>query len=399
MVNALKFDAMTAHWEFAYGPAHFKQLVSHLNYPMLAVNIYDKNTNERIFPSQTIIERNGLKIGIVGVAEHIVDKTMPAHFSEGIYFTMGNEELPEIIQELREKDEVDLIVLLSHFGFPQEVKLAQEVDGIDILLSGHTHNRIIEPVVVNNTIVFQSGCHGAFVGRLDIEVIDGEIKDFSHELIEVNESITPDPYIQRLIDNTLQPHQEKLNEVVGFTNIPLHRYAQFETTMDNLLLASLLDTTGADVAFSNGWRYGAPVQKGPITVNDLWNIIPTNPPVSTTSISSTEIMEMMEESLELVFAANPYEQMGGYVKRFAGLTLYVKLENPPGMRIQQAFIGDQTLERNKRYQAAFVTVQGVPKKYGKQRQNLSIHAIEALQKYIKKQKTVSPNLCNAIHII
>lgn len=399
MINALHFDAMTAHWEFAYGPKHFEHLASQLQHPMLAINVYDELTNERIFPPYSIVKRADLKIGIIGIAEHIVDKTMPSHFSEGIYFTMGNEELPTIIHQLRHEENVDLIVLLSHFGFPQEVKLAQEVDGIDILLSGHTHNRMAKPVVVNDTIIFQSGCHGAFIGRLDIEVEHDKIKHFTHELIEVAETIIPDPPMQKRIDDTIRPNKTKLNEIIGHTEVPLHRYAQLETTMDNLLLASLLHATKADVAFSNGWRYGAPVATGPITMNDLWNIIPTNPPVSTVNLRGREIINMMEASLEAVFAADPYNQMGGYVKRCLGMTLFVKLENPPGTRIQVAFIQGKEIEPDETYHAAFVTVQGVPKMYETDRHNLSLHAIDALRQYIEKHEVVAPILQGTIQVV
>src|SRR5690606_12715236 len=106
----------------------------------------------------------------------IVDKMMPPHFSEGLYFTLGNEELPDIIQKLRKQDEVDLIVVISHFGFPQEAKLVSEIDGIDILLSGHTHNRMTKPVIINDTILMQSGCHGSFIGRLDVNFVNGKIE-------------------------------------------------------------------------------------------------------------------------------------------------------------------------------------------------------------------------------
>lgn len=89
---------------------------------------------------------------------------MPTHFSKGVYFTLGTDELPRIIKHLREEEQVDLIIVLSHFGFPQEVKLANEMDGIDILLSGHTHNPLKEPFIINDTIMIQSGCHGAHIG-------------------------------------------------------------------------------------------------------------------------------------------------------------------------------------------------------------------------------------------
>ena len=75
-----------------------------------------------------------------------------------------------------------------------------------------------------------------------------------------------------------------LSEVVGETTIDLNRYTTLESTMDNLLLDAIADAAGTEIAFSNGWRYGAPIPAGEITMNDVWNIIPTNPFVSTVTL-------------------------------------------------------------------------------------------------------------------
>ena len=87
-----------------------------------------------------------MRIGIVGIASNIVDKTMPPHFSEGIMFTSGKEELPGIISTLRAQEKADLIVLISHLGFPQDMELLSQTPGADVCLSGHTHNRLFHPV-------------------------------------------------------------------------------------------------------------------------------------------------------------------------------------------------------------------------------------------------------------
>jgi S-sulfosulfanyl-L-cysteine sulfohydrolase len=82
-------------------------------------------------------EISGLQIGLVGIASNIVGKTMPPSYSEGLEFTLGREELPPIIDVLRAQERVDLIIFISHLGFPQDMKLLSEVQGIDICLSGH----------------------------------------------------------------------------------------------------------------------------------------------------------------------------------------------------------------------------------------------------------------------
>ncbi len=392
VLNSLGLDAMTAHWDFAYGPKVFNQRVAELNYPMLANNVYEKETKKQIYQSYAIKEMNGLKVGIIGIASNIVDKTMPPSYSEGIFFTLGKDELPPIIEVLRTQEKTDLIILLSHLGFPQDMRLLSEVQGIDICLSGHTHNRLHKAVLNGKTIVIQSGCHGSFLGRLDLEVDGGQITDSRHRLIEVEEAIQPDPITEELIRQALAPYKNDLSEVVGETATALNRGTTLETTMDNFLLQALLESTGAQLAFSNGWRYGAPIVPGKITLNDLYNMIPMNPPVSTVELRGDEVRMMLEENLERTFSCDPYQQMGGYVKRCLGLTIYFKIENPLGHRIQKLFAGNEEVQPNLYYTTAFVTMQGVPQKYGRNRENQPERIIFALRKYLATHHPVHAEL-------
>ena len=392
ILNAMGIDAMAAHWEFAYGPEVFQQRVSELNYPMLAINVFDKATNKRVFPSYVVKEIGGLRIGLVGIASNIIDKTMPPSYSEGIYFTLGKDELPPVINILQSDEKVDLIILISHLGFPQDLKLLSEVQGIDICLSGHTHNRLSEPVIVGKTIVIQSGCHGSFLGRLDVEVNDGKIIDYRHQLIEVKANTEPDPEVEKLVKEALATFNDELKEVVGETATALNRGTTLESTMDNFLLQVLLETTGAQLAFSNGWRFGAPVIPGKITLNDLYNMIPMNPHVSTVELTGEELRAMLEENLERTFSCDPYKQMGGYVKRCLGLNVYFKIENPAGQRIQKIFIGNEEAKSGQYYTVAFVTMQGVPEKYGRNRENRSEQIIGAMLKYLSGHRPMSAEL-------
>jgi sulfur-oxidizing protein SoxB len=392
ILNSLGLDAMTAHWEFAYGPATFKQRASELSYPMLAINVHDQMTKERLFPPYSLKEISGLRIGLVGVASNIVDKTMPPSYGEGLEFTLGREELPAIIDILRTQEKVDLIVLISHLGFPQDMKLLSEVQGIDLCLSGHTHHRLDRPVLQGRTLVIQSGCHGSFVGRLDLEIERGRVVDYRHQLIEVEANIDPDPEVDDLVRGALAPYQEELSTVVGKTATALNRGTMLESTMDNFLLQALLENTGAQLAFSNGWRFGAPIIPGEVTVNDLYTMIPMNPPISTVELTGEEMVAMLEENLERTFARDPYGQMGGYVKRGLGFNAYIKIENPPGHRVQQVFVGDERLQPGRHYPVAFVTEQGVAQKYGRKRRQHTERIIEALTAYLARHHPLRAEL-------
>jgi 2',3'-cyclic-nucleotide 2'-phosphodiesterase (5'-nucleotidase family) len=287
---------------------------------------------------------------------------------------------------------VNLIVLISHLGFAQDMKLLSEVAGIDVCLSGHTHNRLYKPALQGKTLIIQSGCHGSFLGRLDLAIDCGRVVDYRHQLIEVEAKISPDPEVDELVRQAVAPYQEELSTVVGKTATALNRGAALETTMDNFLLQALMESTGAQLAFSNGWRYGAPIIPGDVTVNDLYNMIPMNPPLSTVELTGEEIVAMLEENLERTFARDPYDQMGGYVKRALGLHAYIKIENPHGQRVQQVFVGDEALQPERHYAAAFVTEQGVAGKYGRNRQHHKERSIAALRTYLTKHRPLHAEL-------
>ncbi|MBW7468007.1 bifunctional metallophosphatase/5'-nucleotidase [Pontibacter aydingkolensis] len=392
VLNALGLDAMTAHWEFAYGPEQFRKLTAALNYPMLAINIYDKQTDELVYNPYILKEVNGLKVGVIGIACNIVDKTMPPHFSKGLYFTLGNDELPGYIKKLKKEENADLIVLISHLGFPQNMKLLSEVPGVDVCLSSHTHYRTQQPIMQGNTIVIESGCHGSFLGRLDLTVKDGKITDFTHEMVEVSDDLPADAAVEKLVQEATAPFQEKLQQEVGQVTTHLDRNNILEATMDNFLLQSMISATGAELAFSNGWRYGAPIVPGPVTLNDLYNIIPMNPPVQTAEITGQELWQMLEENLERTFAPDAYNQLGGYVKRCLGLKAFIKIEAPKGTRIQKLFVDDEEVILSKNYKAAFVTEQGISKKYGTNRQESGIKAIDAMLQFLNNNSPVEVNL-------
>jgi len=398
LVNELGIQAMTFHWDIGYGPEKLKAIGEELNYPILAINAYEKETNELYFKPYTIVKQEDISIGIIGIAATIIDKTMPAHFSEGLYFTLGNEELPHYVQELQEK-EVDLIVVLSHLGFPQDVKMMQEVGGVDICLSGHTHNRLSEPVQIDNTTIIQSGSQSSFIGKIDVTVEDKKITELDHSLMTITKDIPENSKMKDLVQKAVALYKEQLSEVVGQTDGILHRGWNVESTMDNLLLEAIQHQTNSELAFSNGWRYGAPIDKGPITLKQLYQMIPMDPPVSTVELTGREIYEMLEENIENTYAANPYDQMGGYLKRALGLKAFFKVENPKGHRIQTLLIKGEPVDLDKHYSVSYVTNQGVPNKYGENHKKLEVHAIEAMRNFLKEKEVYHATLFGTFEII
>ncbi len=399
ILNALRPAAMTAHWEFAYTPKGFKKLTANLEYPMLAINVHTKESGENYFKPYQVVEIGGLRVGIAGNASNIVDKTMPPQFSEGVYFTNGVYELPGVVKTLRQQENADLVVLLSHLGFPQDMQLLQLVHGVDVALSAHTHHRLDKAHKQGDALVIQSGSQGAFLTRLDLTIEDGKICDYRHQLLEVSEKVVPDPEIEEAVTKALSPYTEYLNEEVGHTVNPMNRAWNLESSMDNFLLEVIMEHTGAEITFSNGWRFGAPVVPGPIRRNDLYNMVPMDPVISTVELSGAELKLMLENNLEHTFSRDPLNQMGGYVKRALGITVLLKVENPPGTRIHKIFLGKNEIKDDVLYYAAYITEQGVPPNLGQNHRHSDLHIVAAMEYYLARKGTIEIGMQNTFQLI
>lgn len=389
LMNRLGISAMTGHWDFAYGPEHLKQLVSELTYPFLAANVVSCETGQLVFPPTATITVGAIRVGIIGLAFNIVDKVMPPHFSTGIRFTDGKQELPGIIHELRQQEHCDVVILLSHLGLPQDLALLEDVSGVDVCLSGHTHNRLEAPITVRKTVVIQSGCHGAFLGMLRLDVDAGGTSLLEHRLIPIHDEIEEDNEVKELVEIAVGGTRGDAHTAVGYTKVGLNRATMLESTADLLLLDAMRSITGTQLAFVNGWRYGAPIPPGVITLGALYNLAPMNPEITTVKLNGDEILTMIEENLERTFSRDPFGQMGGYVKRCGGMKTFFKAENPNGARVQEIFVGDVRLDRNQTYTASFITMQAVPEKYGSDRILTGIRLIDAVTTLLRGGYRVS----------
>jgi 2',3'-cyclic-nucleotide 2'-phosphodiesterase (5'-nucleotidase family) len=383
ILNRLGLAAMTGHWDFAYGPEVLQKRVNELDYPFLAANVYHNSDGSLVFPPCRRVSIGSLRVGIIGLACNIVDKTMPPHFSEGIHFTDGTEELPRYIEQMRQREKVDALILLSHLGLPQDLDLLEGTPGIDICLSSHTHNRLSKPIMVGKTIVIQSGCHGSFLGKLHLRAKQGGFALIEHQLIPIEESIPEDEEVRMLVEDAMRPFRPELQIQAGSTPIDLNRATMLESTSDNLVLDAMLLASSAELAFANGWRYGAPISVGKITVNDLYNLAPMNPEIMTVQLTGGDIWKMIEQNLERTFCRDAFGQMGGYVKRCAGMTTFFKVENPAGSRVQSIFVGDSPIDLARTYHAAYITVQAVPDSFGTNRVHTGIHLIDALEQFLE----------------
>ena len=336
--NALGTDAMTSHWEFTLGIDRVMEIVENeLNFPFLGANIFDTEWDERAFEPYKVFERGGVQIAVIGQAFPYMPIANPGWMFPDLSFGVRQDNMAELVAEVRGKG-AELVVLLSHNGFDVDRKLAANVDGIDIILTGHTHDALPEPVLVNKTYLIASGSHGKFVTRLDLDVRDGEMKGINHRLIPIfTDVIAPDPEMTALVDTQRAPYKAELDEVIGKTDSLLYRRGNFNGTWDDLICNALISEREADIALSPGFRWGASLLPGQdITREDIFNATAMSYPEAYRSEMTGETLHIiLEDVADNLFNPDPYYQQGGDMVRVGGMGYRIDINQPQGKRITE----------------------------------------------------------------
>ena len=335
VMNALKPDAMTSHWEFTLGIERVNEIVDTLDFPFLGANIFDNEWNERAYEPYKFFDRNGVKIAVIGQAFPYLPIANPKWMFPGLSFGVREENMAELVAEVRGKG-AELVVLLSHNGFDVDRKLAGNVDGIDVILTGHTHDALPEPVMVGKTMLIASGSNGKFVTRLDLDVQNGQIMGFAHKLIPIfSDVIAPDAEVASLIEDARAPHLDKLTEVIGRTDSLLYRRGNFNGTWDDLICNALIDQREADIALSPGFRWGPSLLPGDdITREDIFNATGMSYPNAYRSEMTGELIHtILEDVADNLFNTDPYYQQGGDMVRVGGMGYSIDVSQPIGKRL------------------------------------------------------------------
>jgi sulfur-oxidizing protein SoxB len=331
----LKPDAMTGHWEFTLGEARVKELVEKLGFPFLAQNVRDTEWSEPVFKSSVTLERGGVRVGIIGQALPYTAIANPRWMIPNWSFGIREDDLRKEVESVR-KGGADVVVLLSHNGFDLDRKLASRVAGIDVILTAHTHDALPEVVKVGKTLLVASGSHGKFVSRLDLDVRNGEVKDFRYKLIPVfADAVAADAEMAATIKAIRAPHESMLQEVIGRTDTLLYRRGNFNGTLDTLICDAMLAERDAQIALSPGFRWGNSLLPGQsITREDIYNATAiTYPATYRIAMSGARLKEVLEDVADNIFNPDPYYQQGGDMVRVGGLSFTVDVGKPAGQRI------------------------------------------------------------------
>jgi sulfur-oxidizing protein SoxB len=190
-MNQLGVEVFTPHWEFTHGLERVVELFGDKDTrglfrgDFLCHNARELNWDEPVFHPYTIKHVGGVTVGVIGQGFPYVPVSHPARFVPGLTFGIRDGEAQRLVNELRDVKRVDVVVLLSHNGLSTDVKMAGRVRGIDVILGGHTHDGLPAPIAVGRTLVVNSGAHGKFLSRVDLDVRGGQVRAHRYKLMPV----------------------------------------------------------------------------------------------------------------------------------------------------------------------------------------------------------------------
>jgi sulfur-oxidizing protein SoxB len=370
--NLLGIEAMTGHWEFTYGEQTLRTNLERFKGEFLAQNVFlteEAAFNDakafdaasgRVFKPATIKELGGYRVAVIGQAFPYVPIAHPRRFTPDWSFGIREDELQKLVDSLRTRDKADAVVLLSHNGMDVDLKLASRVSGIDVILGGHTHDAIPQPVPVNNaggtTLVTNAGSSGKFLGVLDLEIVKGRVMDVRYRLLPVfSELLKPDAAMAVLIEKMREPHAATYAAKITTADRLLYRRGNFGGSVDQLICDALRGELDAEIALSPGFRWGNSMLPGqPVTMEDvLTETAITYPETYVLSMTGSQIKDILEDVCDNLFHADPYHQQGGDMVRVGGFAYTCTPGEPLGRRISELrFDNGRPLEAGKSYKVA-----------------------------------------------
>ncbi len=393
--NALGVDvAVPGNWEVVYGPKRFLELMRQVSARVLAYNFHDSKSGRRLFAPHVTMTRDGVKVTFVGITDPTATTRQPPDQVRGLDSTRM-DGLREHVQRIRSEEKPELIVAVTHTGLALSRQLAREIPEFDVILSGHTHERTGDPIREGNVLIVEPGSMGSFLGRLDLTIKDGRVAAHSFRLLPIRAAdYSEDAQVKKLVNAALAPHRVRANRVVAKSETTLQRYDVLETTTDNFIADVVREETGADIAFSNGFRFGPPILPGDVTEGDLWTMLPLDSRMKLGWVTGKQLREYLERELELVFSDDAWTLSGGWGPRPSGLTFTYRAKASAGKRVVSVKVKGREIRDEDRFTIAGCERAGEPMDmicrlrgtHDARVVGPSVH--EALLSYLKKSPTI-----------
>ena len=374
--NRLGVDIMTGHWEFTYMDEEVLKNIDAFKGEFVAQNVrvkedamfdyqfadfsgFDEDTGHAFKP-YTMRDVGGARVAVIGQAFPYTPIANPSRFIPNWTFGIKDDDMQELVDNIRENEKPDVVVVISHNGMDVDLKMASVVSGVDVILGGHTHDGMPAPSIVKNpggqTLVTNAGSNGKFLGVLDLDVRGGKVQDFRYRLLPVfSNLIEPDAAMQAYIDEVRKPYLGQLNEELAEAGELLYRRGNFNGTFDQIICDAQRVVGDAQIALSPGFRWGTTVLPGQkITMEHVLDQTGTTyPETYVREMSGEEIKLILEDVMDNLFNEDPYYQQGGDMVRVSGLDYVCDPTAAMGNRVSEMTLDDGTaVDAQKKYKVA-----------------------------------------------
>ncbi|MGB6329075.1 MAG: thiosulfohydrolase SoxB [Halarcobacter sp.] len=372
-MNLLGVDVAVGHWEFTYTAEEVLANVKLLDAEFLAQNVkvkedsmmngveaFDEDTGHAFKP-YTIKKMGDARVAIIGQAFPYTTIANPQRFIPDWSFSINDDGMQELVDEVREEEKPDAVIVLSHNGYDTDKKMAEVVTGIDFIMGGHTHDGVPEAYPVKNdggtTYVCNAGSNGKFLNVLDLEIKNGKVVDHKFTLLPIFSDLIPeDPSMKKYIEDVRAPYLKELTREIATTEETLFRRGNFNGSWDQIICDALIDVKGADISLSPGFRWGTSVMPGQaITFDDLMTqTAMTYPETYARDISGKDIKLILEDVADNLFNEDPFYQQGGDMVRTGGISYRINPTAKMGKRISDITLtkNGQKLDARKSYKVA-----------------------------------------------
>lgn len=408
IMHEVGYEFMTpGNHDFNYGYERLLELTKNLELKpgqnkmrVLSSNV--KKDGKSVFTPSYVKEVNGVKVGFFGISSpETAYKTNPNNV-KGLTFASPVESAKEEVKKL-EAQGAEVIVGISHVGIdessdPTTYDVIKAVDGIDVVVDGHSHSKIPNGEKIEDTLLVSTGDYMANIGKVELEIanINGkkEVVKATASYITKEEASkkTPDANVKSKIDEITKAQDVILNKKIGKTDVKLDGERQDvrtkETNLGNLLTDAMINETGADIAITNGGGIRASISAGDITKRDTTTVLPFGNFIETKELTGAQIKAILEHGVK------DWGTPAGSFAHVGGMKFVVDPTNPVGSRVVDMTIKDKKIEMNKKYVVAtndFLAVGGDEyPSFGDVPTLNQYNALdESLAKYIEKIGTIN----------
>ncbi len=310
VINYLKYDAETfGNHDVETGHAVYDKWIKEVKCPMLGANIIDTKTNKPYVKPYTIIEREGVRVAILGMLTPAIPNWLHESLWTGLRFDEMLQTARHWLKILKEQEKADVIVGLFHSGwdggivtptYEEDVarKMAETVEGFDVIFFGHDHTE--RNTTINNTLCMDPSCNALKVAEATIQIRNGKVISKKGEIIDVRNEAIDQQYIahfQPQIDAIRQYVERQLGT---FASPMRSRDAFFGSAAFTDLIHQLqLDETHADISFNAPLTFNTDIKAGPIYMSDMFKLYRFENKIYVLRMTGEEVRKHLERSYDL----------------------------------------------------------------------------------------------------